>query len=574
MITERLILDMGIILAVAMLFGAVLEKYKFPSVLGYILAGMVIGPITGLVHSNEMIDLFSEVGVIMLLFYIGLELDPDKLKEGGLAAFILEPLKMVVNFVLGFAIGRVFGLDFMESSFLGMIIMMSSTAVIGKYLMDKGEMKTMHASIAITMLLIEDFVAILILAVLGSMHGGREITSVIMTSVAVVLVFLMVISDYSKYMINFIERFEYKKHIALYSLGIAFFLSYLVSFFGLSPAIGAFLAGYLFSRVGHHKEIEGQLGMFREFFSAFFFVSIGMLFTIPTGISAYIIIALLIIATLVGNYLSYGAFGTFLGIDAELVSNLSALMIPIGEFSLIIATYAVKLKLPHASLILNSAIFLGLATTFIMPYGLRYTDKTAKLLDKIPKSARLSLAGILIHATKTSADMRETTISFFKSLGVYLVAGFSVVYLLVVAGSRIKFSLFGYPSGTVMEWLAAVLLIPVIYGIVLKIKWLGMRLVEIAGNTIFPDLKDYHIKWMQSYLGDMLAGLSLVILAVGLGSLAIEVSPAYLVFPALILIIGMYYAVKGYLTSIGSYEKIKKGIKVREKMRWVGGRIR
>ena len=83
MITEELILDMGIILAVAMLLGAVLEKYKFPSVLGYIIAGMLIGPILHIVTSSELLDLFSEIGVIMLLFYIGMELDPPNLSRVG-----------------------------------------------------------------------------------------------------------------------------------------------------------------------------------------------------------------------------------------------------------------------------------------------------------------------------------------------------------------------------------------------------------------------------------------------------------------------------------------------------------
>ncbi len=574
MITEKLILDMGIILAMAMLLGAILEKYKFPSVLGYILAGMLIGPVLGIVESNEMIDLFSEVGVIMLLFYIGLELDPNKLKEGGLAAFILGPLKIVLNFLLGFGIGQAFGFNLMESAFLGFIIMMSSTAVIGKYLMDKGEMKTLHASIAITMLLIEDFVAILILAILGSMHGGVGISTVMMTSVAIVLVFLFVISKYSHYLIEFIERFEYKKHIALYTLGIAFFLSYLVSFFGLSPSIGAFFAGYLFSRMGHYKEIEEQLSTFREFFSAFFFVSVGMMFTVPTSITSYLVIGLLLVVSILGKYLSYGVFGTVLGIKPEMGAKLSSLMIPIGEFSLIIASYAITLNLPHASDILNSAIFLGLATTFLMPYGVRYNKVISNLLDKIPRSTRLSIAGSLIHATKSNKEMKETLVTFFRALGTYIMAGFSVIYLMTIASAKVNFYIFGYSAPTVFRWVAVALLVPVLYSIVMKIRWLGIKLVGIAGPSMFPDLKDYHIMWMQYYLADLLAGFSLILLAIVLGLISWVTAPDYIIFPILILFLGMYYTAKGYLISVENYEKIRRGIRTKEKMRWVGGRLR
>nr|AAZ32108.1 Kef-type K+ transport system membrane component [uncultured euryarchaeote Alv-FOS5] len=574
MITERLILDMGVILALAMLLGAILEKYKFPSVLGYILAGLIVGPLTGIIHSNEVLDLFSEVGVIMVLFYIGLELDPNKLKEGGLAAFILGPAKILLGFILGFLVGQAFGFTTLESSFLGFIIMMSSTAVIGKYLMDKDEMKTLHASIAITMLLIEDFIAILILAILGSMHTGGGITSVMLTSVAIVLVFLIVISEYSHYLLNFIERFEYKKHIALYSLGIVFFLSYLVSFFGLAPSIGAFFAGYLLSGVGHHKEIEEQLGTFREFFSAFFFVSVGMMFTIPTTMSAYMIVGLLLVLSVVARYLVYGGFGTYLGMKPQMAAKLSGLMIPIGEFSLIIANYAFVLKLAHAHTILDSAILLGLSTAFLMPYGISYTDKFSKILERIPKSHRLSLAGSLIHVSRTNKKMKETIVTFFRSLGVYLLAGFSVIYLLMVADTKLHFTLLGYSAVTVSKWIAVALLLPILYGIVEKIRWLGIRLVGIAGPSLFPDLKDYHITWMQHYLADLLAGFALIMIAVFTGLLSWTTAPNYVVFPILIFILGAYYTTKGYLRSIENYEKIKRGIRTKQKMKWVGGRLR
>ncbi len=574
MITEKLILDMGVILALAMLLGAILEKYKFPSVLGYILAGIIVGPLLSLVHSNDVLDLFSEVGVIMLLFYIGLELDPDKLKEGGLAAFILGPTKILLSFLAGFLLGQIVGLDTLESSFLGFIIMMSSTAVIGKYLMDKGEIKTLHASISITMLLIEDFIAILILAVLGSMHGGVGITSVMLTSVAIVLVFLIVISEYSHYLLEFIERFEYKKHIALYSLGIVFFLSYLVSFFGLSPAIGAFFAGYLLSRVGHHKEIEEQLGTFREFFSAFFFVSVGMMFTIPSTITSYVIIISLLVLAVLSRYTSYGLFGTYLGMDPEMAAKLSGLMIPIGEFSLIIANYAFTLKLPHAHDILNTAIMLGLATTFLMPYGVSFTKRFSRFLSRIPKSHRLSIAGSIIHVSKTNKEIKETVVIFFRSLGVYLLAGFSVIYLLMIADTKIHIKLFGYPAATISKWVAVALLVPILYGIVEKIRWFGIRLVGIAGPSLFPDLKEYHIMWMQYYLADLLAGFTLIITAVFTGLASWAAARDYIIFPILILFLGLYYTTKGYLTSIENYEKIKRGIRTKEKMRWVGGRLR
>ncbi len=574
MITEKMILDMGVILAVAMLLGAVLEKYRFPAVLGYILAGVLVGPVFGLVQSSEVLELFSEVGVIMLLFYIGLELDPERLKEGGLAAFILGPAKIALNFGFGFLVGLLFGLSMIESAFLGFIIMMSSTAIIGKYLMDRNEMKTLEASISITMLLIEDFVAVLVLAVFGSAGAHGNISSVIMTSVALVLVFIYVISEYSKQLLSFIEKFEYRKHISLYALGIVFFLSYLVSFFGLPAAIGAFLAGYLMSKMGHHELIEKELGTFRDFFSAFFFVSVGMLFVVPDSPVSYGIIALLLVASVIGKYIAYGFLGHFLGIGSDLSAKLSNLMVPIGEFSLIIATLAFKLNLPHAQDILNSAVSLGLLTAFLLPYAMKFTPTFSAFLARLPSSKRLSLAGSLFHAARSSKEMHQTISSFFRALGLYLIAGFSVIYLVTMMSARIEFTLFGYPSSEVFGYLAIAFLIPVLYGIVMKVRWLGIKLVGIAGPSLFPDLKAYHIMWMQFYLADLLTGFTLIVMSILLGWICILFAKDYIVLPVLIFALGLIYAGKGYWISMESYEKIKKGIRTKERMKMVGGRLR
>ncbi len=573
MITEKMILDMGVILAVAMLLGAVLERYKFPAVLGYILAGVLVGPLLGWVQSSEVLELFSEVGVIMLLFYIGLELDPDRLREGGLAAFILGPLKMAVNFGLGFLVGLLFGLSTIESAFLGFIIMMSSTAIVGKYLMDKNEMKTLEASISITMLLMEDFAAVLVLAVLGSAGSNGSISAVILTSVAIVLVFIYVISEYSKYVLSFIERFEYRKHISLYALGIVFFLSYLVSFFGLPAAIGAFLAGYLMSRMGHHELIEKELGTFRDFFSAFFFVSVGMLFVVPNSIISFEIILLLLVTSVLGTYISCGLVGQFLGLGSDLSSKLSSLMVPIGEFSLIIATLAFNLHLPHAQDILNSAVSLGLLTAFVMPYAMEFTPAFSQFLARLPSSKRLSLAGSLFHAARSSREMHQTITNFFRVLGMYLIAGFSVIYLITIMSAKIEFTIFGYTSAEIFRYLAIAFLIPVLYGIVMKVRWLGIRLVGIAGPSLFPDLKAYHVMWMQFYLADLLTGFTLVIMSILLGWISVLFAKEYVILPLLIFALGIVYAGKGYWISMESYEKIKKGIRTKKRMHMVGGRL-
>ena len=487
---------------------------------------------------------------------------------------ILGPTKIIVNFILGFGIGQLFGYNLLESAFLGFLIMMSSTAIIGKYLMDTGEMQTLTASISITMLLIEDFVAVILLAILESMVGTKVgVSTVVMTSVAVVLVFMFVISEYSKYVLNFIDRFEYKKHVALYALGIMFFLTYLVSFFGLAPAIGAFFAGYLFSKMRHSEEIENELGTFRDFFSAFFFVSVGMMFTIPAGISVYFVILSLLIVSVFASYFVYGVIGKYFGLEGDMPAKLSGLMIPIGEFSLIIASYAVQLKLPHALDILNSAIMLGILTAILMPYAMRSVSWYSRILDRIPANSRLSLTGSIVHASKGNKEIEDTIVSFIRSIGIYLLAGFSVIYLLILASTRVHAYILGYSLRRLTPWIAATLLVPVLYGIVVKVRWLGRTIVGIAGPTMFPDLKDYHIRWMQYYLADLLAGFTLILIGAGVMLATWLAAPDYIIFPVLVMILGIIYTIKGYLVSMENYGEIKKGIRTKKRMRMVGGRL-
>ncbi|MFH1587188.1 MAG: cation:proton antiporter, partial [Candidatus Diapherotrites archaeon] len=258
---EIILLEIGIVLFFSMLLGAALRKLKLSPIIGYILGGIILGLLEIVSKGPEstlILKLFSELGVLMILFFIGLELETKTLRKGGLIPFILGPTKIILCFAFGAVIGLWLGFSLIESALFGVVASISSTAIIGKYLLDNNLTKSLETGITIPALLIEDFYAVVVLVILGTLvsdatHAGGGIESVLLTGVFFVIVAIFILSEFSRYLIELIEKFDYAKHIAFYSLGIALAFAVLASFFGLEPAIGAFLAGFLLSEL---KEVK------------------------------------------------------------------------------------------------------------------------------------------------------------------------------------------------------------------------------------------------------------------------------------------------------------------------------
>jgi len=395
MSVEQTIFQIGITLFVSMLFGAILSKYKQSPIVGFILGGILLGPVgLGFIQESEIIELFSEIGVLMLLFYIGLEVNIDRMKEGGLAAFVLAPAEMIAMFLIGFGVTSFFGFSLLEAVFMGLIVMMSSTAIIGKYMMDNDLTKKLEAGIIIPELLIQDVVAVMALALLPLAVGqGTDVGTVVLNTVAFVVVSLLIANELSKVMISTMEQFDWKHHIVLFGLGFVLTMAFIADFFGLSSAIGAFLGGFLLSQLKHTQQFEEQLSTFRDFFSAFFFVGIGLFFTVPT-LEILLIGVIILVLYVTTKLVMYGFIGPFVGLDTGFSIYLASLMISIGEFSLIIAGLALAMGLPRAIDMINLSIFLVLGTTFLLPILVRASPKITELFKLIMPAS--------IHKSKTT----------------------------------------------------------------------------------------------------------------------------------------------------------------------------
>ncbi len=259
-------------------------------ILGYIIAGFFVGPHLGLfsLTSQEAVDQWSEIGIIFLLFALGLEFSFKKLVKVGSAAITMAVVKSVGMFVLGLIVGQFLGWTTMESIFLGGLLSMSSTTIIIKAYDEMGLKKKPYASVIFGSLVVEDLIAVLLMVLLSTMaatgrfEGGAMVKSLVRLVFFLVLWFLVGI-----YLIPSALRQAKKllndETLLIVAVGLCFGMVSIADSVGFSSALGAFVMGSILSETLEGERIEHILGSIKDLFGAIFFVSVGMMVGSRTG---------------------------------------------------------------------------------------------------------------------------------------------------------------------------------------------------------------------------------------------------------------------------------------------------
>ncbi len=391
---ENVLFDIGLIIIVAAIGGFIANKTKQPLVLAYILTGVILGPLFGLVKDLEVIRMFSEIGIAFLLFIVGMDLNLKKLRNIGPVATAGSVVQMAIFFVLGFATGNFFGLGTMASVYVGLIIMFSSTMVVLKILSDKKQIDTLHSRIIIGILLTQDIVAIIALSLLNQ-TGNLNLMSLILTLViGVILIGIAYMC--TKYIFPKMFKFAARSQELLFmiSLAVCFSFSFLFYLGGFSIAVGAFIAGVAIGNLPYNHEIANKIKPLRDFFTVLFFTSLG-LELVFVGISKIIwpiivLTAIVVIIKPIVTILIISLFGF-----KKRVSFLTGLSLAqISEFGLILA--AQGLVLGHITQeIYTIAIVIALISITTTSYFIKYELKIyyliankLKFLDKIGKKSQ------------------------------------------------------------------------------------------------------------------------------------------------------------------------------------------
>ena len=384
----QLVQDLAVILAGAAVATVICQRLKQPVVLGYILAGVVIGPNTPafrLISNEEEIRTLAELGVILLMFSVGLHFSFRKLKEVGGVAVVAAVVEIAGMFFLGQWLGRCFGWSSMEALFLGAILSISSTTIIAKVLESMGLLRPGFARLVFGVLIVEDILAIAMMGMLTSfgMTGavswlgiGENLLKLTAFFVSVAVGGFLLVPG----LIRMASRTRMEEVLLITVLGLIFGGAILAEKLGFSVALGAFLVGAVLAEVKEVNRIERMVAPVRDLFSAIFFTSSGMLITFalsPGGAAEIGLIALVV----VGGKIFFSTLGALLGgADLRTAVRAGMSLAQIGEFSFIIAGLGMTLGMTGQRLF-SVAVMVSAITTLTTPYLIRGSDGAAHWLE-------------------------------------------------------------------------------------------------------------------------------------------------------------------------------------------------
>ena len=383
----QFLLDFSIIMIVAGAMAMLSYRFKQPMVIGYIGAGMIIGPHTppfSLVFNLDVLNLFAEIGIVLLLFVVGTEFPIEKLRKIGRKAFLIALSEASGTFVAGYVVGQnVLGFPFFDSLFLALAISVTSTVIVMRVLEELGMIKDESSVLILGVAIIEDIIVISMLAILQSVGsiGGLSFADVGI-SVAITLAFIAgVLGVGSKIvprLVDYVSRTNQHDVLVVVILALVFGLSFIAYQLGISVAAGAFFAGVLIAESKSHSVSRVLATPIRDMFAALFFVSVGALMDISL-LPLFIVPALILIAvSLVAKFLT-----VYLAAKSQGFSKLTSLRAGIGlsssggELALVVAKGGADIGVT-SSFLLPMVGAMTIITTFISPYIIKFGWKFAE----------------------------------------------------------------------------------------------------------------------------------------------------------------------------------------------------
>lgn len=370
-----LLASMALVLGVALGAGLLLSLLKLPMILGYLVAGIVIGPyVLGLVEHIEDVEMLATIGVVLLMFTLGLELSPRTLRRVGKVAILGGAVQIAATTALGFAIGFLFDWSIKESVLFGFFISMSSTVIVMKLLLDRGDLGSTHGRIMIGMLLIQDLSVVPIMAVLPSLEkSGMTLLADLgwaLLKADAFLVAVLVLGGWG--LPRLVRRVVIRRSRELFLLAVVcvcFGAGFAAYHLGLSIALGAFLAGLLLSESDYAHQARADIRPLRDVFSVLFFVALGMLadpsFIADNPGKIAIVVTAVVLGKLAIVFLVLRGFGQ--GAKTGLFAGSG--LFQIGEFSFVLAALALSEHLISDDLyatIMATAFITILLTPFAM----------------------------------------------------------------------------------------------------------------------------------------------------------------------------------------------------------------
>ena len=415
---SSLAIDLALILISAGITTLIFKALKQPLILGYIVAGFLVGPHLGFfptVGSSETIEQWSEIGIIFLLFGLGLEFSFKKLIKVGSTALIIVSTILIAMSVVGMWIGKSMGWNNIECMFLGSMLSMSSTTIIIKAFTDLGVKNQPFTQPVYGALIVEDLIAVVIMVLLSTMaasqnfEGGEMMMAILKLVFCLILWFLV-----GMYIVPTLlkkgRKFMNDEVLTVLSIGLCFAMVAIAVAMGFSAALGAFVMGSILAETLESEKIIHLIKGVKDIFGAVFFVSVGMLID-PNVIVEYwkpILILTLVVMTLLPLFVTMGVLFAGKGLDTAVRAGMT--MAQIGEFAFIVASVGSSLHV-MSPFLYPVIVTVSVITTFTTPYYIKFSGKVVSWLSaKLPEK-------VLSHLKPVDESSKnEKNVSLFNQL--------------------------------------------------------------------------------------------------------------------------------------------------------------
>lgn len=474
-----LITDLGIILVVAGCVMILFKWLKQPVILGYIVAGFITGPSVSFlptVSDTSDIKIWADIGVIFLLFAMGLEFSFRKLLNVGLSAMVATVTIVCGMMFLGYVAGNMMGFSHITSLFLGGMLSMSSTAIVFKAFNDMNLLQQKFTGIVLGILVVEDLVGVVMLVVLSTLAASSQFEgTALLGSLMKLVSFLVFWSVLGIYLlptlINRIKRFVSDEILLVVSLGLCLLMVMIAVRAGFSSALGAFVMGSLLAETSESERISRVVQPVKDLFAAVFFVSVGMMID-PMVIRDYIVPILLLTLLVLAGQSFFGTFGVLLsGQPLKLAMKSGFSLTQVGEFAFIIASLGVSLKVTDTHLY-PIIVAVSVITTFCTPYMIRFSEPAYRFVDRhLPVWGKQALSRYVSGSIseKHQNDWHRLLRGMIVGVSVYLVLCIGVI---VIFFSKIHPFIQGHLPGLQGDLLGALILLavlsPLLWAMVVK----------------------------------------------------------------------------------------------------------
>ena len=512
----HIIQDLSLILGAAAVTTLIFRKLKQPLVLGYIIAGLLVGPQVDIIPNvtdGESVKTWAEIGVIFLLFSLGLEFSFKKLVKVGGAASITAFTEILVIVVAGYFTGRLMGWNPIDCIFLGGMLASSSTTIIIRAF-DELKVKTQQfAKTVFGVLIVEDIVVILILVLLPTIaisqqFQGKELFFTVLKLLFFLLIWFLAGIFLVPTLLKQARKLINDETLLIIAIGLCFGMVVFATKVGFSAELGAFIMGSIFAETTKAEKIEHVLTPIKDLFGAIFFVSIGMMINLQAMwqyIGPILIITLL---TIGGKFLSTTLGALLSGQTLKHSVKVGMSMAQIGEFAFIIATLGLSLGVT-SDFLFPVAVGVAVITTFTTPYMIKYSDKMYLVLERLLPGKVLSLIN---NYSSYSQSVKGTSawkklvkahlqLLVINSIIVLAIVILSTQYLLPLVASWFQY---GVVAKVVTLILTTLVMLPFIWALAIKKPSAASRYEIIKQNRRFS--------WAPVVVINLLRGLVIFLL--------------------------------------------------------------